>query len=239
MKFIIIFFSLLTLLYSIPKGIQRLKVHWWKKNLDLYQHKDTFDKVYQAVDGYVLSKKARQHRDAIEYLYGEIDFFSFIALIDSTKPSKEMVFYDLGSGTGKAVLACAMVFDVKKCVGIELFEILHKAATAQQHKLSQHSRYQEKSQRIQFIHDSFLAPDLHDASLIFINATAIIGKTWSQLCHKIDSENPQATIITTTKPLKSQHYHVLNKTVAQMSWGVVDCFIHRPKEALKIILKKN
>ena len=68
---------------------------------------------------------ARQKQDAIEYVYGEIEFLPFIALLSLDKPDSKTVFYDLGSGIGKAVLACAMVYPVHKSVGVELLPELY------------------------------------------------------------------------------------------------------------------
>lgn len=61
----------------------------------------------------------------MEYAYGEIKFMSFIALLSLTNPDADTVFYDLGSGIGKAVLACSMVFPIRKSVGVELFPELY------------------------------------------------------------------------------------------------------------------
>ena len=39
---------------------------------------------------------------------------------------KEGLFYDLGSGTGKAVLAMSLMHKFKRCLGIEYLENLFK-----------------------------------------------------------------------------------------------------------------
>lgn len=69
-----------------------------------------FQNLYEDVDGYSISRKARVKMDAFAYTYGEIEFLSFIALLSLVKPNENSVFYDLGSGTGKAVIAAAMVY---------------------------------------------------------------------------------------------------------------------------------
>jgi hypothetical protein len=43
-------------------------------------------------------------------------------------PASGCVFYDLGSGTGKALFAARLTQDFSRCIGVELLESLHGAA---------------------------------------------------------------------------------------------------------------
>ena len=68
---------------------------------------------YAAVDGYALAReeKAAQRaagvfRDGIQY--GEVSAASFARCLEWVTPTAGEVFYDLGSGTGKAVLTAAV-----------------------------------------------------------------------------------------------------------------------------------
>lgn len=75
-------------------------------------------------------------------VYGEIDFQNFLLALEKVKfyefiffnqikkkygglSQKGGVFYDLGSGSGKAVFAAALYHPFKKCVGYEILENLH------------------------------------------------------------------------------------------------------------------
>lgn len=103
------------LLFYSPKQ-QKRKIRRWQDALAISKHLAVFQQLYADVNGFALSKKARLGGDAFEYVYGEIEFESFTALLSLCHPNSSTIFYDLGSGTGKAVLACAMVFNVKKAV---------------------------------------------------------------------------------------------------------------------------
>jgi len=197
----------------------------WYRSLSLNKHVSHFQTLYSTVNGFALSRQARRERDAIEYTYGEIDFISFISLISLAKPNTNTVFYDLGSGTGKAVLACAMVFNMHKCYGVELFSALHDSALKQQHLLQQLPDYQEKSKSIHFIHGDFLHIDLSDATLIFLNATAFFGDLWTDINHQLRQTKPGTLIITTSKKLSSAFFIVKKITTVHMSWGVVQAYI--------------
>ncbi len=59
------------------------------------------------------------------YIYGEILFFPFADILRSiaSELPSNAIFYDLGSGTGKAVLAASLLYPFSKVVGIELLGV--------------------------------------------------------------------------------------------------------------------
>ena len=199
----------------------------WRRALSLDKHEAIYQQLFSGVNGFELSRQARQMHDAMEYVYGEIDFISFIALLSLTQPDKQTIFYDLGSGTGTAVLACAMVFDVRESHGIELFSSLHAVACRQQKALSQHLDYAAKAKTIHFTHNNFLHADLSHATLIFINATGFFGQTWSEISLQLEQMSRCTTVITTSKALKSPAFTVIKRTAVLMSWGTVNAYIHK------------
>ena len=162
----------------------------------------------------------------MEYTYGEIDFISFIALLSLTNPDARTVFYDLGSGTGKAVIASAMVFNIKS-YGIEIFHQLHHAAQKQLQHLQNIADYQLNADNIHFINMNFLDADLNNATLIFINATALFGETWAALNQRLKQVKKNATIITTSKKLSTDDFVIKKITLVQMSWGIVNAYIQQ------------
>jgi len=198
----------------------------WSTDLNLISHQKKFDEIYTNVNGFILSREARTHNDAMEYTYGEIDFRSFIAILCLAKPNEKTKFYDLGSGTGKAVLACAMVFNVNKSVGIELFSLLHHAALEIKQDLANLPEYKENIKKINFINENFLTADFSDATIIFINATALFGESLKLLTNRLSQLKPGTIIITTSKKLKNPNFQLVKTAPMQMSWGVVYAYIH-------------
>ncbi len=201
-------------------------INRWRKALNIEQHKKVFHEIFDPVDGFSLSRKARTQNDALEYVYGEIEFESFIAVLSLAKLDSNTIFYDLGSGTGKAVIACAMVFNPSKSVGVELFSVLHASASEQHDKLKRQPDYARNANKLTFIHDDFLKTNLAEATLIFINATGLFGTTWNQLNQRLDGLSGRPTIITTSKKLLAKNYTLRHTTTAKMSWGVVDIYYH-------------
>jgi hypothetical protein len=215
------------ILYPLKFCWRRYQFWQWQHRIQLNKHLTTLETISRPINGFELSRQARESNDAYEYVYGEIESKSFIALLSLTQPNSSTVFYDLGSGTGKTVLACAMVFDVKKSCGVELFPILDQAAKQQLAQLQCLPDYHDSAQKIVLVCDNFLTVNLADATVIFISATGLFGDTWTQLNHCLAQLSHCPIIITTTKKLLSSQFKLLHQTRVQMSWGVVNAYIQR------------
>ncbi|MCE0722122.1 hypothetical protein FOLKNPGA_00053 [Legionella sp. PC1000] len=226
---ICLFLVLLTVFLHLKYKRKQINVTRWQKSLNLQEHSQVFRQIYSGANGFMLSQNARHKHDAMEYAYGEIDFLSFIALLSLTNPNENTVFYDLGSGTGKAVLACSMVFPIAKSIGIELFPELYLDACKRLEQLAAMKNYAEQAKKIQFILGDFLKVNFDDATLVFINSTAFFGPTWEKLCAKLNHLPHLNTVITTSKALSSTHFTVTTRTKVEMSWGVVFAYIHTRK----------
>ncbi len=222
--------AILVIICWVQQKKKQLKIKRWKKTLNLTQHEQVFQQLYRKIDGFTVSRLSREKKDAIEYTYGEIEFITFIALLSLVNPDQNTVFYDLGCGTGKAVIACAMVYPVHKSIGIELLPELYSVAQQQVHQLATYSSYQK--QNIHIIHDDILTADLSDATLIFINATTFLGAMWQELSVRLSNLPQLQTVITTSKALPNKDFALQGATQLQTSWGVVPAFIHTRKQFL-------
>ena len=63
-------------------------------------------------------------------IYGEVDYHSFYRVLRKINAPAGSVFYDLGSGTGKAVFVARLTQDFSRCIGIEVLSALHQRAQA-------------------------------------------------------------------------------------------------------------
>lgn len=225
--FLIALLVILSGIFWFFYGRHKRRLNRWRQSLELDHHQAVFNNLYARADGFQLSKSARQGKDAIEYVYGEIDFESFIALLSLCKPDSSSIFYDLGSGVGKAVLACAMVFNVQKSCGIELFESLHHCAERQRQHLAALAEYADKAQVIELLQTDFLNVPLSDASLVFVNASAWFGEFWEKTSHHLEQLKPGAIVISTSKALVSNAWQTIHITPVKMSWGIVNAYIQQ------------
>lgn len=206
---------------------QQRAVKQWRKRFRIDAHLKVFNALYREFNGFSLSKAAREQADSCEYVYGEISFEPFIALLAHCNIDSQTVFYDLGSGLGKAVIACAMVFDVKKACGIELFSSLQESAQQVRAQLIQNPDYAKQAERIEFIRDDFFYTPYYDATLIFINATSFFGDRWKRISQQLEQLPLACQVISTSKPVQSDLFTVTRILQVPMSWGVVTTFIQK------------
>jgi len=119
----------------------------------------------KAKESYQQGRDDREVRDKTLY-YAEIDLAFLAVLLGAANPSGSGVFYDLGSGVGRAVLGAAKLARWKKAIGVEYLGGLHKEAI----------KYEGKFKRLrgsptQFVNKDFVDVDLSDAEVVFIYAT--------------------------------------------------------------------
>ncbi len=115
--------------------------------VSIYNAKEIYDSLVQAYPttlGKAVSKKERDEFNLKDstLVYGEILFETFGTILEKIKkiygrpnygssgPSGIMqqrggIFYDLGSGTGKPVIAAAVLHNFDVCYGIEILEGLY------------------------------------------------------------------------------------------------------------------
>jgi len=142
------------------------------------------------------------------------------------------VFYDIGSGSGRAVFASRFTQDFSKCVGIELLESLHKMSN------QVHAKYEKDFQQIlsskvnktcEFYLDNLLDFDWSDGDVVFANSTCFDDSLMEAIGKKASSLKPGSFLVTFTKGIKSEHFEQIEKKRYKMSWGPATVFIHRRK----------
>jgi predicted RNA methylase len=140
-------------------------------------------------------------------------------------PKPGEVFYDLGSGAGKAAMIAGLAFDFSKVRGIEKLDDLHATSTALLKKLPQLPEFQQllpnKHINIQFIHNDFLKEDISDADLVFANATCFRADLWNNLITKLLSLKKGARIIVASQSLDAiGGFELKYSDLHLMSWGL-------------------
>lgn len=90
-----------------------------------------FRKAYQDIDGYALADAAKRAFPSQEWeslTYGELPLTSLLKLVEHAKPRSGEIFVDLGSGTGRLVMAAALLWPFAKSVGVEKMHALMQAS---------------------------------------------------------------------------------------------------------------
>jgi hypothetical protein len=242
---LLFFFSRLLLSnFLIPYFKKKSFYHQVKKRADwpmLEKTENTLKKLFKNNRAKIASlayRKLRFIKDR-EFIYGEVNFLSFHHIIEKAKPQPQEIFYDLGSGTGKAVFTAALFFDFSKSCGVELLPPLYTKsnqtldkATLMFEKITSdvETKYFEKVATIQFINDSFLDYDFSDASIIYVAATCFSEPIWKSLVDKMADLKPGSRIIVATKNIQHECFELIYKGVELMSWGLCPVTIYEIKK---------
>lgn len=189
--------------------------------------KRIFDKLYSNIDGHFISRKAREKHAVHDktYTYGEILPETFLVILNKVKPKKGEVFYDLGSGTGKAVIFAVLVEDFSKLVGIEIIKDLCDAANTVLDTYRKETK-NHNSREIKFINADFLDYDFSDANVIFAHSTCFSEELMKKLTQKLNQLKKGARVITVTKGIESHLYKLLVKKEYTFNWGIGTVFIY-------------
>jgi SAM-dependent methyltransferase len=168
--------------------------------------------------GKSLSKSEREQKNLNEdksLIYGEVEYKSFYAILRKVQPIAGPTFYDLGSGTGKAVFAARLTADYDRCIGIEILQGLHTQAFNITERYNSSFRpLLDASQRqhAAVYMGSFLEFDWTDGDVVFANSTCFDDDLMAQLSRMAEGLKPGAVLVTFTRGLTyMDHFELLQK----------------------------
>jgi SAM-dependent methyltransferase len=218
-----IFYFLFNRYYFRPKEFRT-----WLKRPRIKSTLPCLKKLYQDVNTLEVAHHAWQQPQFRDYafIYGEIDIISFIATLEVAQPKSGEIFYDLGSGAGKAVFTAALAFEFKACKGIELVPALFRLSCQLQQQLPTLRTY------VEFIQADFLTIDFSDADIVFINAACFLGETWQAILHKLMQLKPGTRVILGAKQLPPTYFRLLEANLRYMSWGIAKVSIYQRENDL-------
>lgn len=162
-------------------------------------------------------------------VYGEVDFESFVEILRKVGPSTGKKFYDLGSGTGRAVMAARITQDYSTCVGIESLSSLYNASLEVNSSFEQLIRQflgTGQEQATEFLKGSITEIDWSDGDVVFANSTCFEDDLMEELSAKAELLKEGSVVITFTTGLDSPCFEVLEEAHYTMSWGAATVFIH-------------
>lgn len=173
------------------------------KKISVEEAREKLDKIYEGISGFGISDKEVKFikKAGGAATYGEIKFESAQKLLEYLKPTRDDVFYDLGSGVGKFVLQAYLTTDIKKSVGIELsgtrYELAVKAlkATAESNLFDPH-------REAKFLNENIITADFSDATIVFTCSTCYSEELMEKIAEKLMKLKP-GTKIASLKEFKS------------------------------------
>ncbi len=190
------------------------------------QAKQIYNSLYSNVNGYYVSMNAKRKLAYTDktLTYGEVLFDSFSEILFEAAPKTGEVFYDLGSGTGKAVLIANLLFPFSKTVGVELLKDINDVALQVAQRFDSEFKHaiskEKKLPELHYIEGNFLSYDFSDADIIFSHCTCHpdeLIKIFSKRCDELLKTG--ARVITVTKPLFSEKFRLIKSKDYKMGWG--------------------
>jgi SAM-dependent methyltransferase len=173
--------------------------------------------------------KSREEREEIgsskgSLVYGEVGFEA-IRMVLQQLPTNRGIFYDLGSGTGRAVFAAATLCEFEQIRGLEILQSLHQAALQilAKYKALQPTR----ASKIQLKRADILKSNWDDGDVVFANSTCFDEKLMKDIGNRGAMLKQGAYFITLTKPLNSPYFDLVNTSQYRMSWGAATVYIQR------------
>ena len=197
-------------------------------------HSDVFDECPLEV-AKALSKRERTSKSLDgekSLIYGEVEFGYFARVLRKINPRRGGVFYDLGSGSGRALVIARLLHDFEVCKGIEVLENLHGAARMickRFEVLASDVLDATTSKKIEVQRASILDVDWSDGDVVFANSTCFEDGLMAQMARQAARLRPGAYFVTFTKGLGSDAFEVLERKRYRMSWGPATVFIHLRK----------
>jgi predicted RNA methylase len=191
-----------------------------------------FSYLYDNIDGYSVSNQARiGNEDKKDLLYGELPFETCVEILTKSQANLAGNFIDIGSGTGRVVMAFNMLANFKKSVGVELLAGLHDKAieikTVFDSVVKNNIIEHHKNHPIEFYNKNIFDFDLTGFDVVFMNHPFKEGDAFNSLEEKFIKElAPNAKIITIIRGLKNPAFKNLGSAKYQFSWGESTAYFH-------------
>jgi len=143
-------------------------------------------------------------------------------------------FYDLGHGTGKAVVAAAVLHNFDQCIGFEILESLFSISLDMQASYNTRGKAKLTDREFDtfctFLHADFLdikSKDWRDGDVVFANSTCYDDELMTKIAALAVGMKKGAFFVTFTKRLPSNDFAVLEHVMERMSWGEATVYIHQ------------
>ena len=183
------------------------------------QAKQLIETVYEGISGFSLSNEdsVKMRTVGPASVYGEILYDSLEVLLDTLRVGSTDVFYDLGSGVGKAVMQVALNTDAKKVVGLELSaNRMDRAFEAKERLIA--LGYTKAAEKLELKEQDFLEASIDDATIIFLCSTCFPDDMMEKLTEKITGLDKPVKIITLRR-INDPQVQLIHEYKLPMSWS--------------------
>jgi len=195
-------------------------------------------------------KKDKNLTGLSSLVYGEVLFSSLARVMCKYIPFRpNMIFYDIGSGSGRGVFLSTLLNDWQRCSGIEILSGLYGASMGvRQRYIAEFAPKKEGKEGktkakeldvpggwpadlsgpiVTFQNSDFRLIDWSDADVCFANSTCFDEQLMTDLARQAERMKLGAYFMTLTKGLQSTHFQVVESKQYPMSWGMATCITQK------------
>lgn len=200
--------------------------------METKQLEQTFLELFRDSQGHSASAQARSRLQISDsaFTYGEIQPDTFSLILNLAHPKPGEIFYDLGSGAGKAVMWAAIAYPFKKSIGVELLDELlavSRGVLQQYRKNFPETTHQDKqNQHIDFIQADFCTLDFSEADIVFAHSTCFSNENMATLINNFTRLKPGARVITISKTISSPEFVLRGSGTFRMGWGDATAYVY-------------
>lgn len=185
-----------------------------------------FNSLTADLQGAILSYSERERLSLPHYgqfTYGEVEFASMISILDMCEIKPGEVFWDLGCGTGKCLLAAALLHPELSAVkGVELLESLYTACC------EAICRYEaEGKTAISVIQGDILVVDWSEADIVYISSLCFPENLLIQAAVCMENLKPGARVLTLKAFLSENAFLLLHTVKVKMTWGPASVYLYK------------
>ena len=180
--------------------------------------KGLFDTLFRTITDTSISKEDRKAFDdtGSGATYGYMTWTGVSQMLRDFDVAGK-VFFDLGSGVGKPVIAAAMQFpELKQAIGIELSANRHQRAANVYAKIQD----QKVKSKITFKCESMLTSDLSQADIIYISSLCFPKQFLKRLGAYLDTQLKPGCIVMSSKECPMTRGMKGPRPVVEMSWNL-------------------
>ncbi len=182
---------------------------------------DFLSSIYSDVNAFSISFEERNKMDITDksFTYGEVVFTEIAKILECSGPTNGKVFYDLGSGSGKACFAASFLFNFEAVIGIEYLFNLHYLSDGIKDCVAE-TEFAPYIENLQFINGDIAQEDFSNGDVLFMNSTCYSDELFDTICGKIEDLKIGSQVILTSRTIESENF-VLEHEIAeaQFSWG--------------------
>lgn len=177
------------------------------------------NEIYKNVDPMKVSINYRESHNlnSKNFVYGEVVLPDFLKILEFVKLNENDIFYDLGSGSGKAVISSFLYKNPKLSIGIEYIPDLVGIANSALRKLEE--KFNQKINNVKFINEDIRNYDFSDGNVFFLHCTTWEEELMENVEKTLIKSQKGSRIITVTKQLKNKFFKNFKTGYYKFTWG--------------------